>query len=95
MEAVTLKPLLHNGTENIGIYFTDVAALNKAVRKIKKARWTRTHQCWYVPLTKDKYDEIVLSFKGIAEIENSELKEFLYKKNKTEVRFLKLKSRSE
>ena len=82
MEIVTLKPLQHNGEENIGMYFPDMAELNKAVRKIKKARWTRTHKCWYVSLNKLKYDEILLAFKGLANIEHIELKQYLFAKKK-------------
>jgi site-specific recombinase XerD len=79
METIILRPLHHNREENIGIYFPDVAVLNRAVRKIKKARWTRTHKCWYVPLNKIKYDEILIAFKRLAEIEESELKTYLLK----------------
>ncbi len=82
MEMIVLKPLQHNGEENIGMYFPDMAVLNKAVRKIKKARWTRTHKCWYVPLSKKKHEEIVVAFKGLATLEQSELKEYLVAKNK-------------
>lgn len=87
METIILKPLQHNQEENIGMYFPDVALLNKAVRKIKKARWTRTHKCWYVPLSKQKYNEIVVAFKGVATIEQSELHQYLAakKKNKSVV----------
>ncbi|MEO7983174.1 MAG: tyrosine-type recombinase/integrase [Bacteroidota bacterium] len=83
METVTLRPLLHQQEESIGIYFPDMAVLNSAVRKIKKARWTRTYKCWYVPLNKIKYDEIVVAFKGLAAIEHSELKTYLVEKQKS------------
>ena len=83
MEKIVLKPLQHNGEEIIGMYFLDKAILNRAVRKIKKARWTRTYKCWYVPLNKKKYEEIIVAFKGLAEIEQSELREYLIAKNNT------------
>ncbi|MDZ4795621.1 MAG: tyrosine-type recombinase/integrase [Bacteroidota bacterium] len=85
METVTLQPLQHNGVENIGIYFPSTAALNRAVRKIKNARWSRTYRCWYVPLSKEKYNEIVFAFKGLARIEQHELEQYLVarKKNST------------
>jgi len=82
MESVILRPLHHKNVENIGIYFPDKSDLHKAARKIKNVQWTRTHKCWYVALTKDKYNEIVRSFKGITEIEHSELKEYLLQKKK-------------
>ena len=82
MEKIVLKPLQHNGEEIIGIYFPDMAVLNRAVRKIKKARWTRTYKCWYVPLSKQKHQEIVVAFKGIGTLEQSELRDYLVAKNK-------------
>lgn len=84
MELLILKPLQHNGEENIGLFFPNVSLLNKAVRKIKKARWATTHKCWYVPLGKQQYNEIVLAFKGLVTIEQSALHQYLAdKKSKT------------
>jgi integrase/recombinase XerD len=82
METIILKPLQHNQEENIGMYFPDVALLNKSVRKIKKARWTTTHKCWYVPLGKQQYNEIVSAFKGLVTIEQSSLHQYLADKKK-------------
>ena len=77
METLILKPLQHNQEENISMFFPNVAVLNKAVRKIKKARWSRTHKCWYVPLSKEKYNEVFFAFKGLVTIEQSELHQYL------------------
>ena len=55
--------------------------MNRAVQKIKKARWTRTHKCWYVPLNKKKHEEIVAAFKGLASIDQLELREYQVAKN--------------
>ena len=82
MEKIVLKPFHHNGEENIGMYFSNMAVLKNAVQKIKKVRWTRTHKCWYVALNKLKYDEILLAFKGLANIEHIELKQYLFAKKK-------------
>jgi site-specific recombinase XerD len=82
METIILKPLQHNQEENISMFFSNIALLNKAVRKIKKARWSGTNKCWYVPLSKEKYNEIVAAFKGIANIENAALHQYLVNKKK-------------
>ena len=82
METIILKPLQHNQEENISMFFPNKAVLNKAVKKIKQARWTRTHKCWYVPLSKEKYNEIVAAFKGIASIEHSALHQYLANKKR-------------
>ena len=82
METVTLKPLLHNQAENIGIYFANIESLNRAVRSIKNSRWTRTHKCWYVELNKEKHIEIATAFKGLATINQTALYDYLLAKKK-------------
>lgn len=80
-----LKPIHHNGEENIGMYFPDKVELNRAVRKISKARWSTTHKCWYVPLSKEKYNEIVKAFSGIATIDQIALHKYLADKKQKSV----------
>lgn len=82
METVVLRYLAHNQEDNIGIYFSDIADLNRAVRTIKKARWSRTHRCWYVPLDKEKHAAILAAFKGIAGVEQGELRDYLEARKK-------------
>lgn len=82
METLVLKPLQHNGEENIGMYFPNLGVLNKAVRKIKKARWSTTHKCWYVPSNQEKHKEIIAAFKGLAKIEQEEMRKYLLEKKK-------------
>jgi len=83
MQTITLKPLQHRGMECIGIYFENIEVLNKAVRKIKGALWTRTHKCWYVPLSKENYNQIAFAFHKIAAIENRKLHQYLLDKKNT------------
>ena len=84
MKQLILKPLYHNQEENIALFFPDIPELNKAVRKLKGARWTRTHNCWYLPLGKQQYNEMVLAFKGLVIIEQSALYQYLAGKKKKE-----------
>lgn len=84
MESLVLKPLLHNGEENIGMYFPNLGVLNKAVRKIKKARWSTTHKCWYVPSNQEKHKEILAAFKGLVKVEQAEMRSYLLEKKKKE-----------
>lgn len=87
METVILKPLEHNQEENIGIYFPNIAVLNKAVRTIKKARWSQTNKCWYVLSNKEKHAEIRKAFKGIAKIDQTEMHNYLLAKKKKATSF--------
>ena len=95
MDKIILKPLQYNGEENIAMYFPNNALLNKAVRSIKKARWTTTHKCWYVPHSKQKYNEIYTAFKGIASIDESALHPSLPEKKKGVIKAIDKVSKKE
>jgi integrase/recombinase XerD len=86
MQIIKLQPLQHNGQENIGMYFTNESLLNIAVRKIKGARWSRTHKCWYVLLNKENYNKILVAFKGTGTIEKTALHSYLSAKKKSETK---------
>lgn len=83
MKQVILKPLFHRGQECIGVYFEHNAVLNGAIRKVAGAKWTRTHKCWYVTLSKENYNKLFFALKGKAEIEQSALHKYLADKKKT------------
>lgn len=82
MNTITLKPICHREKECIGIYFSNLAILNNAVKKINGARWTKTHKCWYVLLNKENYTAVLLAFKELSKVDNLELKSYLVKKKK-------------
>lgn len=82
MNTITLKPICHRDKECIGIYFSNLAILNNAVKKINGARWTKTHKCWYVLLNKENYTAVLLAFQELSKVDNLELKSYLVKKKK-------------
>lgn len=73
---------------NIAIDFPNKEPLNKALRKIKNARWSTTHKCWYVALNKENYNSILYAFKGLATIEPVQLSRYLEEKKKGQVSIL-------
>lgn len=77
MQPVTLKPLLHRNQECIGIYFSRGTALEKIIRKQESVKWSKTHTCWYIPLSRSSYDRLVRQLQEKAEVDNSELLEYL------------------
>lgn len=77
MKPVTLKAFTHHNQECIGIYFTNNSVLNAQVRKINDVRWSQSNKCWYLPLNKDNYNKIVLAVKGLAEIDKTELYNYI------------------
>ena len=81
MERVILKPLLHRGTECIGIYFTHNAAIKLAVKKIAGVKWSKSNTCWYLPLNKESFTALTLALNKIAVLQTTLLKSWLQKRN--------------
>jgi integrase/recombinase XerD len=76
METVMLQPLLHKGTECIGIFSPQNATLNCYFQKAG-AKWSRTNKCWYVPCSEKNYEQIAKALKGKAFLQTEELKKYL------------------
>lgn len=77
---VILKPLQHRNQECLGIFFENWPKLNGAIRKKAAARWSQTKKCWYVPLHKENYNKVRNALKGLGEIEQTELHQYLLKR---------------
>ncbi|MEO6546555.1 MAG: tyrosine-type recombinase/integrase [Ferruginibacter sp.] len=77
MVKITLKPLQHRNQECIGIYAEARVSVNNAVHKKAGAKWSQTNRCWYIPLSKEHYDQLRLALTGIAEIDNAALHQYL------------------
>lgn len=82
MNYVTLTVLDHRNHECIGIHFSNIGELNNVIKKLPHIKWSRTHTCWYVPLSKENYTAIVTALHGIAEINNKALYVHLSAKKK-------------
>jgi integrase/recombinase XerD len=77
---VILKPFHHRGQESIGLIYVNDKSLNGIVRRLKKAKWSQTKRCWYVPLNQEAYKEIITTLQRKALLDNTELKSYLEKK---------------
>ena len=82
METIILKPLYHHQQECIGIFFSNLPALNKVVKSIAGCRFTKTFKCWYVPLSKVNYNAIAGAFKDLCTIDNLLLRNYLFAQKK-------------
>jgi integrase/recombinase XerD len=82
METVILKPLQHRGDECIAIYFQKNAVIQSLIQKQADAKWSKTNSCWYVPLSKENYQQLATILKGKANVKNEELKIYLLGKKK-------------
>ncbi|MBS1681469.1 MAG: tyrosine-type recombinase/integrase [Bacteroidetes bacterium] len=63
---VTLEPLHHRGQDCLALRFPYSKPLVDVVKQIEHIRFSKTHQCWYVPQRKDLVGEILNTLKGIA-----------------------------
>ena len=82
MEKIIVKPLYHREQECIGIYFENQAKINGALRKHTNARWSQSNKCWYLRLDKEAYNKIAFAMRGLAEIDNAALRQYLLEKKK-------------
>jgi integrase/recombinase XerD len=76
LPVILLKPLQHREQECIGIYFENSTVLNGLIRKQAGAKWSRTHRCWYVPLSKENYNRLFSALQGKAVIDHAELYQY-------------------
>jgi integrase/recombinase XerD len=79
---IILKPLHHRGQESIALFYEKYSSLNNIVKQLPQAKWSQTHKCWYLPLNKDSYNQLLLALQGKAVIEQSALYEYLANKKK-------------
>jgi len=71
MLTITLKPFFHKGEEQIGLCFENDAILNLIVKKIKGVRWSKTNNCWYLPLCRENYTALAERIHDTATIDST------------------------
>ena len=78
MTLVHLAPLYHRQQESIAVRFSVESNLERLVRTVPRARWSRTHRTWYVPLSKLHYRCLIEKLKEAgAEIDSALLRRYL------------------
>jgi len=73
MEIVRLKRAEHDGGRRIALEFGYVPHLTDLVRKLPGARWSRTLKAWHVANTPENLRLIFSTFKGVAEVDKSDI----------------------
>jgi site-specific recombinase XerD len=69
--------------ECIGMYFEINSKVQGALQKTGVVKFSMSNKCWYTPLSKENYNKIFISLKGLATLEQSALHQYLAnKKNK-------------
>ncbi len=77
MQLITLFPLYHRGEERIAIRFSPSPVLEGIIKKAPMVRWSRTHNCWYIPCRKDSYKALLDNIGREGCIDNNLLKSYL------------------
>ena len=57
-QQVIIKKLYHNGAWHIGLYFDYDVQLINLVKQLPQRRYSKTHNCWYIPYTKASYHHL-------------------------------------
>jgi integrase/recombinase XerD len=80
MKHVTVNAFFHRNCESIGFSFEKDELLEKTISCFPEAKWSRTRNCWYMPLNKDSFKEAYRRLSMYAIIDFSQLKNYLEKK---------------
>jgi integrase/recombinase XerD len=78
MKRIYVTGMHHRGAEQIGLYFPQDPALLKALRPLG-IRWSKTHRCWYGPLSEVWYQRLEQVADGAAELDRRALDYYLRK----------------
>ena len=80
MNTVTIKPLVHNEIQVVGIYFEKDIKLNTVLQKAVSAKWSRTKKCWYMDCTKEACNKLRIALKGSAILDGKAMRDY-FKQN--------------
>jgi integrase/recombinase XerD len=71
MKKVQLAYLHHRGRDSIAIIFDRDAALNKIARKLlPHIRWSKTNNCWYIPMSREHYRQVMEIFGKATKVDD-------------------------
>ncbi len=77
---VRVGKLYHRGKNCLALFFGFNPALATLVKKIENVKWSQTNKCWYVESSDGLVDEILTTFKDVAHVDISGLKDGVEKK---------------
>ena len=80
MTTVTIKPLIHNETQVVGIYFEKDIKLNIVLQKAVAAKWSNSKKCWYMVCSKEVCNNLAKALNGIATLDGKVMKDYFKQK---------------
>ena len=63
MRNIYLRPLQHHKELQIGVFFQYNDEVKEHLRKLKDVKWSRTHQCFYLPFSLENKSRLFLHFR--------------------------------
>ena len=69
MRQIRLTPLIHRNKECIGIYFDRDSGLEQIIRLQPEVKWSKTHHCWYIPLSETAFRLLKKDLEAKAEVD--------------------------
>lgn len=63
MRNIYLRPLQHHNEMQIGVFFQYNDEVKEHLRKLKDVKWSRTHQCFYLPFSSENKDRLFVHFR--------------------------------
>ncbi len=79
---IKAQPLQHRNSEWIALYFPASPVINALLKEQLAAKWSNTHRCWYIPLTKSAFEQLKQALPPDAVLHTDELKTWLQQKKK-------------
>jgi integrase/recombinase XerD len=70
---INVKHVFHKNKNMLALGFPIDAELNSVARKLEGIKWSNTHKAWLVEDNRENLKEIYRLFKGIANVDTSEL----------------------
>ena len=70
---IYLEQQVHRNSSKLLIKFKFDNGLISIIRSISGATWSKTLAAWYLENTKENYDKVITTFKGITIINSSKI----------------------
>ncbi len=77
---VILQPVKFRKRNHLAILSPNSPEVDEVVRKFEEAEWSTGYRFWHIPLQPTTVKEITTSLKGIATVDSSAFKNFIYEK---------------
>lgn len=77
MKIVCLQPMYHRGGEQIKIIYSGDYTLTNRLKTMKGIKWSGTHVCWYVPLTRAHFEQVLKAIENIGVADTTALASYL------------------